>query len=171
LRYYLAAVSSGRLTQALGATLLATVLLTVSLVLAVPASEVQPTVDGLEYAQSLSHGFWLVMVAQRVEGGFESVAHHQHCYYEQRDLGICNRLFVSPSGRFALYDRPETALVSFFDAQAAESATAAPKNTGFLWSVTWSESEGLVSFTAGGSSSSAAHAFSFKFPRRPSSGT
>jgi hypothetical protein len=121
-----------------------------------------PAVKGLESSRSLGHGYWLVTVAAPVQGVFESVGHFSHCYYNNQDLGQCDRMSPSPSGKFAIYQRANTGLVMIFDAGAGQSSNVTNSFPGLLGPVNWQESDGRGQFKAGEPGSERSLTFSFK---------
>jgi len=126
------------------------------------AGETPPPVEGLESARSLGHDFWLITVAQSVQNSFESIGHFRHCYYQRKDLGGCNNMSPSPSGKFAVYQVSVTGLVMFFDAHSGQSIEITHSFPGLLRAVTWSEAQRHVTFMAG-SSSGTEHPINYEF--------
>jgi hypothetical protein len=113
------------------------------------ASSRPPSVKGLEASQSLGHGFWLVTVAESFDGSFESIGHFGYCYYYTKNLGRCDRMSPSPSGKFAIYQQAASGLVMFFDARTGRSEQITASFPGLLGPATWRESNQSVEFKAG----------------------
>ncbi|MBP1475394.1 hypothetical protein J7I44_13860 [Frateuria sp. MAH-13] len=113
------------------------------------ASSRPPSVNGLEASQSLGHGFWLITAAENVEGSFESVGHFSYCYYNTLNLGHCDRMSPSPSGKFAIYQQAASGLVMFFNARTGQSKQITATFPGLLGQATWQEPNQRVEFKAG----------------------
>jgi hypothetical protein len=62
----------------------------------------------IERYQGLGHGFFLLARWRSINGGFESVYHYQDLRHYWKNLGMTGQCFVSPSGRFALYESYES---------------------------------------------------------------
>jgi hypothetical protein len=120
-----------------------------------------PDAKGLEASRSLGHGYWLVTIAKPVQGGFESLGHFQHCFYNNRDLGQCDRMAPAPSGRFAVYQQANTGLVMIFEVGTGQSKKLTSSFPGLLGSVKWQEDTGRGQFTAGDPPSAQTIDFSF----------
>jgi hypothetical protein len=131
------------------------------MVIALAGCSQGPAVKGLESSRSLGHGYWLVTVATPVQGGFESVGHFSHCYYKNQDLGQCDRMSPSPSGKFAIYQQANTGLVMIFDAGVGQSKNVTNSFPGLLGSVNWQEGAGRGQFKAGEAGSERSLTFSF----------
>lgn len=125
------------------------------------ASPSPPSVKGLEASQSLGHGFWLLTVAENVEGGFEAVGHFGYCYYNDQTLGRCDRMSPSPSGKYAIYQQAASGLVMFFNTRTGQSKQITAAFPGLLGSVTWHEAAQRVEFLAGESGSEQSLTFDF----------
>jgi len=108
-----------------------------------------PAVKGFEASQPLGHGFWLVTVAESVDGGFESIGHFGYCYYKTLNFGRCDRMSPSPSGKFGSYQRAASGWVMFFDKQTGQSKHITATSPGLLGSATWREHSRRVEFKAG----------------------
>ena len=113
------------------------------------AFEARTSVRTVESTRALGHGFSVVVVAEPVSVEFESVGHFSYCFYRKLDLGRCDRLFASPTGKFALYQVASTGLVMQFDSRLRRSTTVTPHFLGLLESATWDEPKRIVAFTVG----------------------
>jgi hypothetical protein len=118
-----------------------------------------PSVPGLEDAESLGHGFWLIVVAEETPGGAEAVGHFGYCYYKSQNLGQCDRLSPSPSGKFAIYQQANTGFVLFFDTRTGKSTPIT--SSGLLGEASWQEQAQVVQFNAGESGSKKSFTFNF----------
>jgi|SRR5580658_5423484 hypothetical protein len=77
----------------------------------------------IERYQGLGHGFFLLSRWRRTNGGFESIYHYQELRHYWKNLGRTGPCFVSPSGRFALYESFEReGQLLLFDADSGRTS-------------------------------------------------
>jgi hypothetical protein len=67
----------------------------------------------------LGHGFHIKHVAEASSAAFEAFAHHQVLYFKTQKLGYVGECFISPSGRFALFESVGKLLL--FDSRSGKS--------------------------------------------------
>ena len=125
------------------------------------ASSSAPQVKGIEGSQSLGHDFWLITVAARVKGGFESIGHFSYCYYKNKSFGQCDLMSPSPSGRYAIYQQGPSGLVMFFDSRTGLTKQVTPSFPGLLGATIWREADQQVEFKAGESGAEKTITFNF----------
>src|ERR1700685_4207421 len=116
------------------------------------AAESPPDIAGKEWAQDLGHNFWLVMVAKSADNSFESIAHYRFCFYRNQNLGICNEILPSPSGRYAILQLSKTGEIVFFDTRIGNLEHIADGSTGLLRQVLWDDNEQGAKYGVGVSS-------------------
>jgi hypothetical protein len=102
-----------------------------------------------ESRTSLGHGYSVVMKAEEVRGGFESIAHYRYCFHRRQNLGQCERMFVSPSGRFALFQLGPGGGLMQFDVKSRRTAVVAATPQGLVRAATWDEPARQVTYTLG----------------------
>ncbi|WP_132982843.1 hypothetical protein [Thermomonas haemolytica] len=103
-----------------------------------------PAIKGIEASRSLGHGFWLITAAEEVQGSFESIGHFGYCYYRNKNLGRCDRMWPSPSGQFAVYQAASTGHIFLFDTHTGLSTQLTQEFPGLMWSASWREQEKKV---------------------------
>ena len=113
------------------------------------ASIGQPHVQGLETSTDLGHGFWLVTLAQKVTGGFESIGHFRHCYYNERDLGQCNLLSPAPSGDLAVFQESASGNIFLFTTSSGTSTKLTDAFPGLMQSASWDSKASQVTVSVG----------------------
>jgi hypothetical protein len=110
----------------------------------------KPAVNGrLMSSKDLGHGFSVGTYQQSIQGGFESVGYFSHCVFKSQDLGQCESLFPSPSGKFAVYQDATTGFVMFFNASSGKNTQVTSSYQGPLDSATWQEEKARVDFIIG----------------------
>jgi hypothetical protein len=96
----------------------------------------------IERYEGLGHGFFLLSRWRPINGGFESVYHYRERRHYFRNLGRTgDECFVSPSGRFALYesfDRDGKTLL--FDADSGKISDVTDGSFAIPSQVDWRES-------------------------------
>jgi len=90
-----------------------------------------------------------VIVAESVQGNFESIGYFGYCYSKTQNLGRCDRLSPSPSGQFAIYQQAASGLIMFFDTRTGISKQITPSFLGLLGPATWDEVARRVEFKTG----------------------
>jgi hypothetical protein len=103
-----------------------------------------PRPDGLISKNSAGHGFWVVLKQLNVQGGFESIGYFSHCYHNQLDLGQCDIVLPSPSGRLAIYQKASTGQVMLYSARSGVSTLLAELSPRKLRSAAWNSGEEAV---------------------------
>ena len=131
------------------------------LALAACANLSRPSAGGIERSQSLGHGFWIITIAENIQGGFEAIKHSGYCYYRSYNVGLCNRMSPSPSGTFAIYQQTDTGLVMLYDTRSSQSLQLTESFPGLLGPATWQEQRRIVQFNAGGRGSVQSYTFDF----------
>jgi hypothetical protein len=100
-------------------------------------------------SRSLGHGFVVRHIEKPSTSSFESIVHYEYLYYRERELGQVGKVFVSPSGKFALFERHEgrRSNLVLFDSSTSQvrvvtdGAFAVPNQTN------WREKEHFVKVT------------------------
>jgi hypothetical protein len=96
----------------------------------------------VERYQGLGHGFFLLSRWRRISGGFESIYHYQELHHYWKNLGMAGDCFVSPSGRFALYESYESdGKLLLFDTNSGKRSDVTDGDFALPSEVDWHESE------------------------------
>ena len=128
---------------------IAIVLLLTLSIIACATKNYSSHVKGLESSRALGHGFWLAVVAENVEGGFEATGHFGYCYYKDRNLGRCDRMSPSPSGRLSVYQEAASGHIYLFDVRTSKSTSLTSTFPGLMRSASWQEAETKVAVQVG----------------------
>lgn len=100
-----------------------------------------------ESSRPLGRGFREVTRSESLPaGGFESVGHFAFVYFVDTELCQCTAsdLFVSPSGRFAVFMEGPSGKVTLFTVQSKSIAPITSSFVGLLASVSWDEASNLA---------------------------
>ncbi len=96
----------------------------------------------IERYTGLGHGFFLLSRWRRTSGGFESVYHYQELHHYWKNFGMTAESFVSPSGRFALYESYESdGKLLLFDADSGKTSDVTDGDFALPSEVNWHEPE------------------------------
>ena len=96
----------------------------------------------VERYQGLGHGFFLLSRWRPTSGGFESVYHYRELHHYWKNLGMTGGCFVSPSGRFALYESYESdGKLLLFDAHSGKTSDVTDGDFALPSEANWNESE------------------------------
>ncbi len=96
----------------------------------------------IERYRGLGHGFFLLSRWRRTSGGFESIYHYQELHHYWKNLGMTGESFVSPSGRFALYESYESdGKLLVFDADSGKTTDVTDGDFALPSEVNWHEPE------------------------------
>lgn len=92
--------------------------------------------------QGLGHGFFLLSRWEPIKGGFESVYHYQELHHHLKNLGMTGQVFVSPSGRFALYESfDREGHILLFDADSGKTGDVTDGDFAIPSETEWHEPE------------------------------
>ena len=78
---------------------------------------------------------------------FESIGYFNHCFYRGRDFGQCDRLSVSPSGRYALWQDSSSGGLRVFSPRWREPQFIFEEFQGLVLDVAWDEDASQVHVT------------------------
>jgi hypothetical protein len=92
----------------------------------------------VEAYKPLGHGYFLLSRAHWISNGFESIYHSEELYFRWKNLGQTDQGFVSPSGKYALYESVGKLLLK---TNVTDGTFAVPE------SAVWHESEGYMTTT------------------------
>jgi hypothetical protein len=96
----------------------------------------------IERYQGLGHGFFLLSRWRKTNRGFERVYHYQELHHNWKNLGMTGPCFVSPSGRFALYENSEgQGQLVLFDTDSGKSSNVTDGDFALPSDAEWHESD------------------------------
>ena len=70
--------------------------------------------------EQLGHGYHIEQISEPTNSSFEQIAHHDALFFHKTKLGDVGRCFISPSGRFALFESGGKLLL--FDAHSKSTS-------------------------------------------------
>jgi len=95
-----------------------------------------------ESSRPLGHEFREIMRSEQLPpGSFEGIGHFASVYYKDRKLCECSagEVFVSPSGRFAVFANSQTGQVMLFVSKTEVVKPVAPAANALIEAVSWDE--------------------------------